>query len=232
MSSLVGQTQLRERLKSHSGSFALVGPQGVGRRLVVSEWAQDRPVKPLEDVKQALVRPDVVWVSDASKATSVLQPLEECRFTLVLLSDRTVPDSIASRVPVFHAGLLSEVEIIQILASSFPSYGPRPIVARLAQGSLTNLEFHSEVAKTIETLDKALSSGTVPDLRKFRPLAVFSMLTWLARDTLGLESFTFSDLSRSFFDKRGALEVLRLSLPRTDVEARNLLHLLLGGRNG
>jgi hypothetical protein len=226
---VIGHHDVRSLLQSHDGSFGLLGPSGVGKRGIVAEWLAGRPAEPFSGLKQALWRPDIIYLLDGDRVhdwSRFQLPLEENRFTLLVVASGALPNSIWSRIPCYHTGLLTEVEVTQVLARSFPNLGPRPILARIAQGTLHDIEFKAEVAKTFETLDKALAEGHLPDLRKHRPVAVYSMLLWAARAVLELPSLTFSTAARAFLTRNTALELLTLRPPEDDFQARNMLSLI------
>lgn len=228
MSDLVGHTDLRSALGSHTGSFALLGPEGVGRRAVVTEWLAGRPSETLTDLDRASSRPDLIYLLDGDQVrnwTPLLRPLEEGHFTVAIVS-KSLPQPVQTRLPIFRAGLLSDAEVAQVLASDFPRLQPRPILAKIAQGTLANIEFQAEVAQTFETFPKALETRHLPDFRKHRPLACYSMMTWAARARLHLPSLPFSAEAKSFFTERTAIQFLAYPAPTFDHEARNLLHMV------
>lgn len=227
----IGHGQLRTTLSSHQGSFALVGPAGVGKRGVVSEWIDQRPAEQLlpTALDRAARRPGLLHVLDASRVTDwapFLRPLEEDAFPVVVIADTNLPPAVASRLPVFRAGYLSEAEVGRILAEHFPTLRPRPLLARLAEGSLDGIEALARSAKTFETLDRCLTEGVLPD-RRIDPFALLDDLRAVCRAVLGLSPLPLTAAARAAVRAADAVEFLRTAIPRSWQEARNLLVLFL-----
>lgn len=215
MYEVIGHTNTRKLLAKHMTSFVLHGPEGVGRSGLVEEWSQPHRA---------------VSVFEEPRSWELLYQTLEHDLTVVITA-KPVPDAVYSRASVFHVGMLSEIEVTQILAKSFPLLSPRPVLARISNGSLANLEFKTEVANTFETLNQALVSGKL-EPRKHRPLALLSMMVWAAKSRLGLSSLNFSPDATSFFTRQMASDLLTMPLPTTDAEANNLLWFFFGGRSG
>lgn len=237
MLSVIGHQALRAALAHHTGSYALLGPPGVGKRVLVGEWLGDRPSGPCphDPAPRAVQRPSLIQVIDAAHVgewTSWLRPLEEQAVTVVVLSDTLLPAAVTSRLPVFRAGYLTESEVTQILAARYPRVAPRPVVATLAAGSLDNLDLLTETAQTLPLLDRALSEGTYPDLRTLNPVALLHGLRAIARSVLGLRSVTVSDPARAALSRTQAAQILMGPVPVSKHEARNLLVLILAGLRG
>lgn len=226
MYEVVGHHAVREALRSYDGFLAVVGPSGVGKRGIVAEWLAGRPAEPFH--AKVHYRPDITYLVDGDKVhdwSKFVAPLERAALRIAIVAC-SLPTTIESRIGIFRVGLLSEVEVTQVLARDFPMLQPRPVIARIAQGSLADIEFKAETAKTFETLDQALADGTMPNLRKHRPLAVYAMLVWAARAVVGLPSLSFQPSARAFLSSRTALAILSLPTPEDDHSARNMLSLL------
>lgn len=231
VSPVVGHQALRRTLAQHQGSFALIGPASVGKRAVVTEWAGTRPLVPLhpDDLDLATRRPGLLHLLDADDVTcwaNLLRPLEEATFPVVVLADRPLPAAVTSRLPVFRAGYLTDAEVTQVLAEHYPRLTPRPLIARLAQGSLDNLDTVVASAQHFTEIQEAVEQGRLTNLCRTDPLVALASLRSLCRAVLGLTTVPVTDAVRKALGRLAA-EFLRLPVPTSRHEARNLLSLFL-----
>jgi hypothetical protein len=227
----LGHAPLRRSLAAHHGSFALVGPSGVGKRGVVAEWVGARSCETLQpgQLARAVERPGLLHLLDATTVTDwtpFLRPLEEDAFPVVVIADHNLPAAVASRLPVYRAGYLTEPEVFQVLARHFPGLTPRPLLARLAQGSLDGIQLLAESIETFETLGHCLADGTPPP-RRSDPFLLLTSLRAVCRAVLGLSQLPINLIARSMITSGDAVEFLRYAVPRTRQEASNLLILFL-----
>ena len=181
------------------------------------------------ELDRAVQRRDLIHVLDAAAVgdwAPFLRPLEEDAFPVVVISETTLPPAIASRLPVYRVGYLSEPEVTTVLTEHFPTLRPRPLLARLAQGSLDGVATLAQAAETFDTLDRCLSDGRVPD-RSTDPFALLVSLRAVCRAVLGLSSLPISAIARTLIRARDAMEFLRAAVPPSAAEARNQLVLFL-----
>lgn len=229
---LIGHKDLRQRLRSHRGSFVLRGPRGVGRYGVVQEWLETQSrvgvdlTPSVETIRQAKARPDLTYLIDGDRVSSsawiqLLQPLEVDAFPMVVLTTGFLPAPIATRLPQFTAGYLTESEVTRVLAREFPSCQPRPLLARAAQGTLANIQSIELAAKTFETLDRSLIERKLPDFRRNDPQGLFQALRLACMSVLGYATLPFSAEALSRITKKIAVVFLQRSLPQAPQEARN-----------
>lgn len=160
---VIGHDHVRTELAEHRGSFALIGPSGVGRSRIVAEWIGGRPHEPINfGLLHQAFQPGVVYTVDADAGVvpweRLLRPLEEGRLTAVVLA-RQLPAPIQSRLPVFRVGLLSDFEIGRILQAQHKMVQPRQLIARLLGGSMDRLTTAVAAAEAVEPLEMMLAAG-------------------------------------------------------------------------
>lgn len=240
MKTILGHIEAKKSLESVSSSFVLLGPAGVGKSLLVREWADRHPlgyelvtdlsVTQARDMADASVRSaGTLWVLDLGPTPPaawgpLLKPLEEGLLTLAISTDGLLPPPMLSRLQVLCCGYLSEQHVSQILAKEFPKLGPRPVLARLANGSLDRVQVLAPAAKTFETFEKSLTNGKVPPFKE-NPESIFRLVQSLCASRLSLPSLPFAKEVVSLVNKKLALNFVMMPTPPGKHEARNLLSL-------
>ena len=236
MYDVIGHSDVRARLASHKGSYALCGPAGVGRRGIAVEWTAPRPHQFLEltkdAVSQAVRRPDIVYIVELGRGpwTSLLRPLEEGTLTAVVLAEN-LPQPIRTRIPTFSVGWLPEINVTQILARDFTKLQPRHLLARMVQGTMCDIHNMAAAAKTFETLDRIIIDRKLPN-RDIPPTVIFYGLRALCLSILDMIQLPVSDSLRGSVSPRLAWSFLKFPEPQTEYEARNAIQLFLGVRRG
>lgn len=225
----LGHDRLRASLRRHTGSYALLGPSGVGKRGIVSEWLGSTPhtvLGPDDRLDGAATRRDLVHVIDAAQVRTwipLLRPLEEGHVRVVVIAEHDLPAPVATRLPLYRAGLLTEIDVTQILARDHPRLSPRPVIARIADGSLDHLDHLVAVAQALPDVQTHLSAGTTPDLRRGDPLVVLDALRTVCRAVIGLPAPPVSDTARAALPARLAHTLLNAPAWTSKHEARNAL---------
>lgn len=171
MVEVIGHEQARSALAHHAGSFALLGPSGVGRTRIVDEWIGDRwrDRVDFDRLDQAFLD-GVIYTLDADAQNvpweRLLRPLEEGRMTVAIVATE-IPDPVQTRLPIFRVGLLSEFEVSRILQANNRALQPRSLIAKLLGGSLDNLDLAVAASKTFDTLATVLTTGNFDGTVRF-----------------------------------------------------------------
>lgn len=229
MCPVIGHDATRSQLAQHDGSFALLGPEGVGRSLVVAEWLGDRTWQPLSSLdRQRAFVPGVVYVLDDVNVRwdGLLRPIEEQRLTLAVIGTN-LPAPVQSRLPVFRVGLLTDFEVGRIL-QEIRLVGPRQLIARLLGGSLANLPLATAAVRSnaFDAVDQALAVGLLEDLWAVTDFkaALFCFQVACSSVVATWRDSPFQDAGLTRIPWGLALRILSVSLSRmSEAEARNLL---------
>lgn len=211
MTELVGHHTVRSVLKGHRGSFALLGPSGVGRRAIAQEWAsqQSEEVTILEQVGD--------W-------SPYLRVLEEGKGIYVIIASE-LPPAVLSRVPVFRVGYLSDKEVMEVITQSHPRAGNKVLVARLSRGSVENLDVQVRAAGEFGSFEKALEDRACPNLRAVEPMAIASCVRSACASVMGGSKIVLSPQAKASITPQMAKSVLNSPAPKNVYDARNLVTL-------
>jgi hypothetical protein len=188
-----------------------------------------------ERLDGAAAQRDLIHVIDADQVrswTPLLRPLEDDTVRVVVIGEHDLPAAITSRLPVYHAGLLTEIDVTQILARDHPRLSPRPVIARLAHGSLADLDRVVAIAQALGDVETHLADRTRPDLRQADPLVVLGAVHAICRSRIGLIAPPVSDAARAAIPLRLAHEMLHAPAWTTKHEARNNLTLFFAHLRG
>ena len=237
MYDVIGHEEVRSRLRGWEGSFAVVGPPGVGKRGMVCEWAiakeLDVDVYPslwVDDAKilaeKAYATPGLTALLDGDQTLwgPLLKPIEEgvLRVGVWAIS---LPANVKSRMAIFATGLLPDAQVAQILTRDFPNYGPRPWLVKALMGNLFNLDLMQQAVQIFELVDSGLVAKKAPkELRNDSiPALLCLRLACVAR--LGSPNLPWSPLALNSIPKDVAWKFLMMVPRSTKSEARNTAEL-------
>lgn len=235
MYEVVGHEEVRARLKNWEGSFAVVGPPGVGKRGMVLEWARAKQVdvdifpdlfidEALILAQRAYARPGMVALLDGDQTVwgPLLKPVEEGVLRVGVWATG-LQDTVKSRMAVFGVGTLSSLEVSQVLARDFPTYGPRPWLVKALMGSFHNLDLMHQAVQIFDLVENALAAKQAPKGLQHKndaiPTLLCLRLACVAR--LGVPNLPWSSAALEAIPKDLAWRFM-MTVPRsTQSEARN-----------
>ena len=237
MYEVIGHEEVRARLRGWEGSFAVVGPPGVGKRGMVCEWALsqklDVDVYPSLWIEEAKILVDKAYATpgltvllngDETIWGPLLKPVEEGVLRVGVWAD-ALPANVKSRMALFAAGLLSDAQVSQILAKNFPTYGPRPWLVKSLMGSLYNLDLMHQAVQIFEVIDTALSARKPPKESRDEAIAVLLCLRLACVARLGVSNLPWSSGALGSIPKDAAWKFLMMVPRSTKSEARNTAEL-------
>lgn len=244
MYDVIGHEPLRERLEDVHESFAVIGPPGVGKKGIVYEWAEGRGSVEVYDIltmeqakKLAEESHSVEWMRVLINGDAVLnwepllKPIEEGHLRVAIWATG-LPSTVASRIKVFGAGYLNEKEILQILAKSFPTYGPRPWLAKALMGHFGAFNYVYAAVHVFEEINSCLAGRTFPKVLKDQPVAVASCLKLAAAARLLGPNLPWSKSALEVIPRAVAWDILRGPFPMDKNEARNAATVFFSGVTG
>jgi hypothetical protein len=242
MYEVIGHEKVREELKNHKGSFVILGPEGVGRRGILDEWVQNSraEVLPSLNLKVAQItaervtnEPGLTVATDADGAIDaawgpLLRPIEEGILKIGAIIDDYPSKELKTRVRLFNVGYLAESEILRILATQYPSYTPRPWIAKAAKGTLKDLDHLAAVVHVFEPINYALENHKVPNQTLTNPRATFECIRLACAARLGAVNLPWTPAALSYLDHSMAQTFLALNTPGSIHDYRNLNQLFFG----
>jgi hypothetical protein len=242
MYEVIGHEKVREELKNHKGSFILMGPEGVGRRGILDEWVKYSKAKMIPGLNLEAARavaeravnepglkvaaiadqvPDIVW-------GPLLSPIESGLLTIGVTATRPTPLGRSFLVRLLKVGYLSEAEILRILATQYPSYTPRPWIAKAAKGTLKDLDHLAAVVQVFEPINYSLENHKTPNQTLTSPRATFECIRLACAARLGAVNLPWTPAALSYLDHSMAQTFLALNTPGSIHDYRNLNQLFFG----
>jgi hypothetical protein len=236
MYEVIGHEEVRDRLRNWEGSFAVIGPPGVGKRGMVIEWALAKQLdvdvypslwweaKILADRAYATPGLTVLLDGDQTLWGPLLKPIEEGVLRVGVWAD-ALPANVKSRMAIFAAGLLSDSQVSQILARDFPTYGPRPWLVKALMGNLYNLDLMQQAVQIFELVDSGLAAKKAPKELRNDSIPVLLCLRLACVARLGAPNLPWSSAALASISKDLAWKFI-MTVPRsTKSEARNTAEL-------
>lgn len=241
MYDVIGHEGLRESLKDIDNSFVIIGPPGVGKKGIVHEWARnveyDEPFEWLNIVQARQLAEKAyavggLWAlidGDAVKNWDpLLKPVEEGVLRVAVWATK-VHIPLASRAIVLGAGYLTEKQVLQILAKSFPTFGPRPWLAKALQGNFGYFKEIFAAVHVFEEINSCLASKSFPKALKEQPVAVFCCLKLAAAARVGNPNLPWSKAALDAIPRDVAWEVIKGPYPIEKHEARTVSTVFFAG---
>lgn len=233
MYEVIGHEHLRKTLKDFDGSFVVVGPKGVGKKGIVYEWAEDKDdyetfsVWTVDQARElakrayavgsltALIDGDMVQFWDP-----LLKPIEEGILRVAVWATKLhLP--LASRVSVVGAGFLTEQQVLQILAKSFPTVGPRPWLAKALMGQFGNFNDVYAAVHVFEEINTCLAARSFPKVLRDSPVAVLRCLELASAARVGASNLPWSKAALNAIPRDVAWDLLKSPKPDEKHHARN-----------
>lgn len=237
MYEVIGHEEVRARLRDWEGSFAVVGPPGVGKQGIVKEWALSKEIDVdvypslwMDDAKilvqKAYATPGLTVLLDGDQTLwgPLLRPIEEGVLRVGVWAD-SLPANVRSRMAIFAVGLLSDAQVSQVLARDFPAYGPRPWLVKALMGNLFNLDLMNQAVQIFELIDAGLASKKSPKELRNDSIPALLCLRLAAVARLGAPNLPWSSAALDAIPKDLAWKFLMMVPRSTKSEARNTAQL-------